>query len=170
MLAAQKAVQAAAANSTMYRTAATWYGVPVKDLTHMQFDRFKRIAVAALAGAVSLGDHDALVHLARLSRVLPTQKGKCSPEPSAVDTPASGGTWCARSSRRSRSPSRRSSRSPSRCRRQPIVEKRIDVPGPERIVVKHIHVPIDVASGRVVNADGSLGETLGFRTVQGGKQ
>ena len=33
-------------NSTMYRTAATWFGVPTKDLTDEQFERFKRIAVA----------------------------------------------------------------------------------------------------------------------------
>ena len=30
VVAAQKALVAAAANSTMYRTAATWYGVPPK--------------------------------------------------------------------------------------------------------------------------------------------
>ena len=50
-----------------------------------------------------------------------------------------------------------------------VVERKVDVPGPERIIVKHIHVPIDAASGRLANADGSLGETLGLRTVPGGR-
>ena len=44
---AQKALQKAAAGSTMYRTAAAWFGTPVKDLTAEQFERFKRIASLA---------------------------------------------------------------------------------------------------------------------------
>jgi hypothetical protein len=34
----------------MYRTAAAWFGTPVKDLTAEQFERFKRMAVVGVAG------------------------------------------------------------------------------------------------------------------------
>jgi hypothetical protein len=50
-----------------------------------------------------------------------------------------------------------------------VVEKLVNVPGPERTIVKHIHVPIDMSTGRVVNRDGTLGEEIGLRAVQGGK-
>lgn len=169
VVAAQKALVAAAANSTMYRTAATWYGVPTKDLTDTQFDRFKRIAVAALAGAVSV----ATMLIAFISHATPrnpVNRGK---------------VW-----RAVRAYYARKRKNVVRIIEKPtiktvekivevvkqvpvdrpiVVERKVDVPGPERIVVKHIHVPIDAASGRLVNADGSLGETLGLRTVQGGR-
>jgi hypothetical protein len=154
VIAAEKAVQAAAANSTMYRTAATWYGVPVKDLTDAQFERFKRIAVAALAGAVAVGT----MMLAFISHAQPRLPGQGSKVVRAIRA------YYAR---------KRKNVVRTVFKDRPvekIIEKLIDVPGPERIVVKHIHVPIDAASGRVVNTDGSLGETLGLRTVQGGKQ
>ena len=169
VVAAQKALVAAAANSTMYRTAATWYGVPTKDLTDTQFDRFKRIAVAALAGAVSV----ATMLIASISHATPrnpVNRGK---------------VW-----RAVRAYYARKRKNVVRIIEKPtittvekivevvkqvpvdrpiVVERKVDVPGPERIIVKHIHVPIDAASGRLVNADGSLGETLGLRTVPGGR-
>jgi hypothetical protein len=55
--------------------------------------------------------------------------------------------------------------------RPTVVEKRLDVPGPERIIIKHIHVPVDMATNRVVNRDGTLGdEIIGFRSFPRGKQ
>ena len=166
VLAAQKAVQEAAANSTMYRTAATWYGVPVKDLTDEQFDRFKRIAVAALAGAVSI----ATMMLAFISHATPRNPANKGKLVRAIRA------WIARKRKNVVRTVIKTVEKPVEkivevakpvfVDKPVIVEKRVDVPGPERIVVKHIHVPIDVASGRVVNTDGSLGETLGFRTVR----
>jgi hypothetical protein len=51
-----------------------------------------------------------------------------------------------------------------------VVEKFVDVPGPERVIVKHVHVPVDISTHRIINRDGSLGEEIGLRTVKGGKQ
>ena len=137
VLAAQKAVQEAAANSTMYRTAATWYGVPVKDLTDDQFERFKRIAVAALAGAVALGTM-MLAFISHATPRNPANKGKsiCSIRACIA--------------RKRKNVVRIVEKVVEVEKhvfvdRPVVIEKRVDVPGPERIVVKHIHVPIDAA-------------------------
>ena len=145
VLAAQKGVQEAAANSTMYRTAATWYGVPVKDLTDAQFDRFKRIAVAALAGAVSI----ATMMIAFISHAQPRNPAKHGELLRAIRA------WVAR---RRKNVVRTVVKTVEKPVGEKIVEKRVDVPGPERIVVKHIHVPVDLTTNRVVNRDGTLGE------------
>jgi hypothetical protein len=62
--------------------------------------------------------------------------------------------------------------------REKIVEKpsgikTVEVPKiveVERIVTKHVHVPVDLNTWRVINADGSLGEPAPLHIVQGGKQ
>ena len=156
VLAGQKGVDEAAKNSTVYRTAATWYGVPVTELTDAQFERFKRIAVLALAGAVSV----ATMLIAFLSHATPrnpAQKGKLVRAIRA---------WIARKRKNVVRTVVKTVEVPVG---EKIVEKRVDVPGPERIVVKHIHVPVDLTTNRVVNRDGTLGEDFGLHVVQGGK-
>jgi hypothetical protein len=154
VIAAQKAVATAAANSTMYRTAATWFGVPVKDLTDAQFERFKRIAVAALAGATAVATM-LLAFISHATPRLPTQKGKLIRAIRA---------YIAR---------KRKNVVRERIVEKPTGVKTVEVPKiveVERVITKHIHVPADVNTWRVINADGSLGDRAPLHVVQGGKQ
>jgi hypothetical protein len=143
VIAAQKAVQGAAANSTMYRTAATWYGEPVKDLTDEQFERFKRIAVAALAGAVALGT----MMLAFISHATPRNPAKRGALFRSIRA------WVARRRKNVvriktvEKPVEKLVEVPKHIfvDRPTIVEK--PVPGPERIVTHFVGVPTDPTTG-----------------------
>jgi hypothetical protein len=148
---AKKALDEAASESTFYRTAATWFGTSAKDLTSGQFETFKRYAVFGVAGAmavitmlVSFISHavprERNGKLARAIRAYLARRRKNVVRIKTVEKPV-----------------------------EKIVEKSVGVPGPEKIVVKHIHVPVDLATNRVVNRDGSLGEEIGLRAMRGGK-
>lgn len=145
VVAAQKAVQEAAASSTMYRTAATWYGVPVKDLTDEQFDRFKRIAVAALAGAISV----ATMMMAFISHATPRNPAKRGALVRSLRA------WVARRRKNVvrtvvktvEKPVEKIVEVPKHIfvDRPTIIEKL--VPGPERIVTHFVGVPTDPNTG-----------------------
>jgi hypothetical protein len=104
---AQKALEKAAAGSTMYRSAAAWYGTPVKDLTDAQFQRFKRIAVVTVSASAAVGT----MVVAFVSHATPRDPSWSAP--SARGSPASASRWSRLSSRPLRSVSRCQSRSRS---------------------------------------------------------
>ena len=168
VLAAQKAVQEAAANSTMYRTAATWYGVPVKDLTDEQFDRFKRIAVAALAGAVSIATM-MLAFISHAPAAQPGQAWRSAPLDPGLGRSPSARTWCARSSRRSKKPVEKIVEVPKHIfvDRPTIVEK--PVPGPERIVTHFVGVPTDPNTGLALDNGQPVASAPNLRAVGGSR-
>jgi hypothetical protein len=167
VLAAQKAVQEAAANSTMYRTAATWYGVPVKDLTDEQFDRFKRIAVAALAGAVSI----ATMMLAFISHAQPRNPAKRGALLRSIRA------WVARRRKNVvrtvvktvEKPVEKIVEVPKHIfvDRPTIVEK--PVPGPERIVTHFVGVPTDPNTGLALDNGQPVASAPNLRAVGGSR-
>jgi hypothetical protein len=140
---AQKALQKAAAGSTMYRTAAAWFGTPVKDLTAEQFERFKRIAVYGVAGAAAT----ATMLVSFISHAVPHEQH----EPSKLIRGVRA--YIARK------------------RRRVSLVKTVEVPKEiVKTITKHIHIPVDINTWRVVNRDGSLGDEVPpLHVVQGGK-
>jgi hypothetical protein len=140
---AQKALQKAAAGSTMYRTAAAWFGTPVKDLTAEQFERFKRIAVYGVAGAAAT----ATMLVSFISHAVPREQH----EPSKLIRGLRA--YLARK------------------RRKVSLVKTVEVPKEiVKTITKHIHIPVDINTWRVVNRDGSLGDEVSpLHVVHGGK-
>jgi hypothetical protein len=140
---AQKALQKAAAGSTMYRTAAAWFGTPVKDLTAEQFERFKRIAVYGVAGAAAT----ATMLVSFISHAVPREQH----EPSKLIRGVRA--YIARK------------------RRRVSLVKTVEVPKEiVKTITKHIHIPVDINTWRIVNRDGSLGDEVSqLHVVQGGK-
>ena len=166
---AQKALEKAAADSTMYRTAAAWFGTPVKDLTAEQFERFKRMAVYGVAASAAI----ATMLVSFISHAVPVDRRGRAKLIQAIR---------AYFARRRKNVVRTVVKTVEKpvekvvevqkhvvVDRPVVVEKRVEVPV-ERVIIKHIHVPVDVSTNRVVNRDGSLGEEVGLHVVQGGKQ
>jgi hypothetical protein len=165
---AQKALEKAASESTMYRTAAAWFGTPVKDLTAEQFERFKRMAVIGVAGGAAV----ATMLVSFISHAIPRDRG---------------GSKLIRAIRAYFARKRKNVvRTVFETIEKPVekiveVEKHVVVDRPivvektvekpvEKVVVKHIHVPVDINTHRIINRDGSLGDEVGLRSVKGGKQ
>ena len=152
---AQKALEHAAAGSTMYRVAASWFGVSVKDLTEEQFEKFKRLAVIVVAGSAAT----ATMVVSFVSHATPIDPK--SPSKLIRSLRA----WIAR---------RRKAVVKTVVVEKPSGIKTVEVPKiveVERVVTKHIHVPVDVNTWRVVKPDGSLGDAVSpLHVVQGGKQ
>jgi hypothetical protein len=132
---AEKALEATAAGSTMYRVAATWFGTPVNKLTQPQFERFKAFAVFGLAGAVSTATmvvsfvsyatpRDRRGTLVRAIRAYFARKRKnvVRTVVNTVEKPVEKIVEVEKH---------------VIVDRPIVVEKRVDVPGPERVIVKH---------------------------------
>jgi hypothetical protein len=127
----------------MYRTAAAWFGTPVKDLTAEQFERFKRIAVYGVAGATAT----ATMLVSFISHAVPREQH----EPSKLIRGVRA--YIARK------------------RRKVSLVKTVEVPKEiVKTMTKHIHIPVDINTWRVVNRDGSLGDEVSpLHVVHGGK-
>ena len=150
---AHKALEKAAANSTWYRTAAFWFSTPAKDLTPEQFEKFKRIAVISVAGAVAT----ITMLVSFITHATPRERNGGSKLSRAIRA------YVAR---------RRKNVVRTVTVEKPTI-KTVEVPKVvevERIVTKHIHVPVDINTHRVVNHDGSLGDAFPLHVVSGGKQ
>ena len=125
---AEKAFNRAVAGSTMYRVAASWFGVSVTKLTDDQFEQFKRLAVITVAGSAAVATMTVRFVSHATPRV-PGEKGKLVRAIRAYIA-----------------------RKRKNVVREKIVEKptgikTVEVPKiveVERIVTKHIHVPVDV--------------------------
>jgi hypothetical protein len=198
--AADKAFHRAVAGSTMYRVAASWFGVSATELTDGQFERFKRLAVITVAGSAAVatmlvsfishatprvpGEQSKLVralraYLARkrknvvriVKETVEKPVEKIVEVEKFVDRPVEKIVEVEKHVVVDRPiVVEKTVEKPVIVEKPVVVEKRVDVPGPERIVVKHIHVPVDITTNRVVNRDGTLSEEFGLRSVQGGKQ
>lgn len=115
-------------SSPMHRLGATIYGVKVKDLTEDQFETVKKYAVFGLAGA-----------FATLSMLVSI----------VAHTPPKGA---------SESKLSRAFRAYlARRRKKLTIQKPVEVPGPERVVLKW--VAYDFNTGRRINPDLTLGES-----------
>jgi hypothetical protein len=167
---AEKAFNRAVAGSTMYRVAAAWFGVSVNKLTDDQFERFRRLAIITVAGSTAV----ATMIVSFVSHATPRVPGEKGKLVHAIRA------YLARKRKNVVRIVKETVEKPVEkivevekhvvVDRPVIVEKRVDVPGPERIVVKHIHVPVDINTHRVVNADGTLGDAFPLHVVSGGKQ
>ena len=166
---AQKALEKAAAGSTMYRSAAAWYGTPVKDLTDAQFQRFKRIAVVTVSASAAVGT----MVVAFVSHATPRDPSQKDKLVRAIRA------WVARKRKQVVKTVIRTTEKrvevPVEVEKHVFVDKPVivekPVPGPERVVIKHIHVPVDINTWRVVNRDGTLSDEVisPLHVVQGGK-
>jgi hypothetical protein len=131
---AEKAFNRAVAGSTMYRVAASWFGISVTKLTDDQFEQFKRIAVITVAGSAAVatmivsfvsqatprdpGQKDKLI---RSLRAFVARRRKNVVRVKTVEVPG------------------------------PTRTVTVDVPGPERIVTEIIAVPVDPKTGLPVD-------------------
>ena len=140
---AQKALERVATDSTMYRAAAAWFGTPVRDMTAEQFEQFKRIAVYGVAGAAAT----ATMLVSFISHAAPRERQAPSKLIRAIRAYI------------------------VRKRRRVSLVKTVEVPKEVvKTVTKHIHVPVDINTWRIVNRDGSLGDEVPpLHVVQGGK-
>jgi hypothetical protein len=165
---AQKALEKAASDSTMYRVASAWFGTPAKDLTPEQFERFKRIAVVAVAASAAT----ATMLVSFISHAIPRERRSPSKLVRAIRA------YFARKRKNV-------VRTVEKVVEKPveklvevikhievpvdrIVTKTVEVPV-EKIIVKHIHVPVDINTHRIINRDGSLGDDAPLHVLKGGK-
>jgi hypothetical protein len=141
---AQRALEEAASDSTMYRTAAAWFSTPVKDLTAEQFERFKRYAVFGVAGAAAT----ATMLVSFLSQAVPRDRQ---------------GSKLIRAIRAYLARKRKDVvRTVEKIVEKPVF-KTVEVPKVVEViktVTKHIHVPVDMNTHRIVNRDGSLSDEV----------
>jgi hypothetical protein len=126
---AKGAQEKARSSSVMHRAAAAWFGIDPGELTADQFQTFKKWALNGLAGATATVTM-ILGFISNLSRK--------DDKPGKV-----GMAWRAYLARRRKKLVR-------------VVEKLI--PSKAITALKIKYVPFDPASGRVLHADGSLGE------------
>jgi hypothetical protein len=166
---AEKALERAAAGSTMYRSAAAWFGTPVKELTDAQFQRFKRIAVVTVSASAAVGT----MVVAFVSHATPRDPSQKNKLVRAIRA------WIARKRKQVVKTVIKTTEKrvevPVEVEKHVFVDKPVivekPVPGPERVVIKHIHVPVDINTWRVVNRDGTLSDEVisPLHVVQGGK-
>ena len=142
--------------SPMHRLAASVYGVKVTELTEDQFETVKKYAVFGLAGAFSI--LSMLVSVVAHTKPAGKEEHKLN----------------------------RAIRAYFARKRKPLkiyeikeievfkdgkeiveIEKEVEVPGPERVIVKWI--AYDLATGRKINPDLTLGEKAHLTSVKGGK-
>jgi hypothetical protein len=137
---AQKALEKSAAGSTMYRSAAAWYGTPVKDLSDAQFQRFKRIAVVTVSASAAVGT----MVVAFVSHATPRDPSQKDKLVRAIRA------WVARKRKQVVKTVIKTTEKrvevPVEVQKHVFVDKPVivekPVPGPERVVIKHIHVPV----------------------------
>ena len=136
--------------SPMHRLAASIYGVPVSEVTERQFNTVKNFAVFGLAGAISV--------ITMLVSLVAHAEAKRDKRPGRVANAIR--LWIAR-------------------KRKPLkVVRTIEIPGPTRDVEKIVEVRVpgpetiktvwlayDIATGRRVKPDGSLGDTIPNRVA-----
>jgi hypothetical protein len=158
---AEKAFNRAVAGSTMYRVAASWFGVSVTKLTDDQFEQFKRIAVITVAASAAVATM-IVSFVSRATPRVPGEKGKLV--------------------RAIRAYIARKRKNVVR-----IVKETVEVPTirtievPKEIiktVTQHIYVPLDPATYADMKAKGTIrddntladGLVAGLQVFKGGKQ
>jgi hypothetical protein len=126
------------ANSVMHRAAAAWFGVDVAKLDNDQFQTFKKWAMFGLAAATST-----VTMMVGIVSNMARKDGKSGPLGRAIRA------WLAR----------------HRKKVVRVVEKVVHAPALKVLEIKY--VPFDPDSGRVIHADGSLGDFVPNSAAKG---